>query len=190
MTKKIYIVRHCAACGQAAEAELTEQGRKQAELLRDFFSNIKLDRIISSPFSRAVQSAEPLSRTINVKIEKDERLSERILSSANLPDWYEKLKETFLDAELKFEGGESSDEALKRIGSVVDEVFEADVENTMIVTHGNIMSLLLRRFNSEFDFECWKNLSNPDVFQLSTTESGVMIERIWQEPKEITFSAH
>lgn len=37
MTKEIYVVRHCEARGQAAEAQLTEQGEKQAELLVRFF---------------------------------------------------------------------------------------------------------------------------------------------------------
>ena len=71
-------------------------------------------------------------------------MSERILSTTDLPDWYEKLKETFNDAELKFEGGESSLEAMNRIVNVVDDVCKSEIENTLIVTHGNIMSLLLK----------------------------------------------
>ena len=180
MTKEIYVVRHCEARGQAAEAQLTEQGEKQAELLVRFFSNKKIDRIISSPFLRAIQSVEPISQKKNLKIEIDERLSERILSTTDLPDWYEKLKETFNDAELKFEGGESSQEAMNRIVNVVDDVCKSEIENILIVTHGNIMSLLLKNFNNDFDFECWKNLRNPDVFQLCLTENEVNIERIWQ----------
>nr|WP_329808713.1 histidine phosphatase family protein [Lysinibacillus sphaericus] len=62
MTKEIYVVRHCEARGQAAEAQLTEQGEKQAELLVRFFSNKKIDQIISSPFLRAIQSVEPISQ--------------------------------------------------------------------------------------------------------------------------------
>jgi len=180
MTKNMYVVRHCEAVGQVSEAQLTEQGGKQAEFLAGFFSDKKIDRIISSPFLRAIQSAEPISQKTNIKIEIDERLSERVLSTTDLPDWYEKLKETFNDSELKFEGGESSQEAMNRIVNVVDEVFKSESENTLIVTHGNIMSLLLKNFNSDFGFECWKNLSNPDVFQLCLTENEVNIERIWQ----------
>ncbi|MBT2606631.1 histidine phosphatase family protein [Bacillus sp. ISL-53] len=181
MLKKMYIVRHCEAQGQPSESQLTEKGSKQAKYLVDFFSDAKIDRIISSPFLRAIQSVEPLSEKINLKIEIDERLSERTLSTTDLPDWVEKLKATFNDMELKFEGGESSQEAMNRIVNVVDEVFKSETENTIIVTHGNLMSLLLKNYNNNFDFECWKNLSNPDVFQLTSTKNDVNMERIWQE---------
>ncbi len=43
------------------------------------------------------------------------------------------------------------------------------------------MSLLLKNYNDDFDFECWKNLSNPDVFQLTFIKNDVNMEHIWQE---------
>ncbi|WP_404349363.1 histidine phosphatase family protein [Sutcliffiella horikoshii] len=166
MSKNIYIVRHCEAEGQPAEAQLTGKGFKQAGELAKFFSNTPIDRIISSPFLRAIQSIEPLSKETNSSIEVDERLAERTLSCVDLPDWLEKLKETYDDLELKYEGGESSREARDRIVSVVEEAFKSDEENTIIVTHGNIMSLLIRHYQPSFGFEDWKNLRNPDVFLL------------------------
>lgn len=181
MLKRIYVVRHCEANGQPSESLLTEKGLKQAKNLAEFFNNIKIDRIITSPFLRAIQSAEPLSEKRKIKIEIDERLSERVLSTENLPDWYEKLKVTFNNLELKFEGGESSQEAMDRIVNVVEEVFKSKEENTMIVSHGNIISLLLKNFNSDFGFECWRNLSNPDVFQITYTRDNFNLERIWEE---------
>ncbi|MET3696514.1 2,3-bisphosphoglycerate-dependent phosphoglycerate mutase [Bacillus oleivorans] len=181
MLKKIYVVRHCEAQGQPSESQLTEEGLKQAKYLVDFFSNTKIDRIISSPFLRAIQSVEPLSEKTNIKIEIDERLSERTLSTTDLPDWYEKLKATFKDMDLKFEGGESSKEAMNRIVNVVKEVIKSGTGNTLIVSHGNIISLLLKNYNNDFDFECWKNLSNPDVFQINCINNEVNFERIWDE---------
>ena len=115
MKKRIYIVRHCETKGQPPESQLTEKGLAQAKYLSGFFSNTKIDRIISSPFLRAIQSVEPISEETNIKIEIDECLSERTLSTTDLPDWLEKLKATFNDLELKFQGGESSKEAMNRI---------------------------------------------------------------------------
>ncbi|MED3785805.1 histidine phosphatase family protein [Peribacillus frigoritolerans] len=66
-----------------------DKGYKQAIYLSEFFSNPKIDRIISSPFLRAIQSVEPISEETNIKIEIDERLSERTLSTTDLPDWLE-----------------------------------------------------------------------------------------------------
>jgi 2,3-bisphosphoglycerate-dependent phosphoglycerate mutase len=105
--KKIYLIRHCEAQGQPAEAPLTDNGFRQANHLSKFFRDVPIDRIISSPYKRAVQTAEPLAKRMNLEIEKNDLLTERILSSQNLIDWIEKLRATFADFELKFEGGES-----------------------------------------------------------------------------------
>lgn len=142
MAKHIYVIRHCEAKGQSSTASLTEQGFYQAESLTEFFADKKIDRIITSPFLRAIQTIEPLSTRKNINIEIDERLSERILSTCDLPDWYEKLRATFIDMELKFDSGESSNEAMKRIVQVVEETFKSQSEHTIIVSHGNIITLL------------------------------------------------
>ncbi|MGE7946060.1 histidine phosphatase family protein [Lysinibacillus sp. NPDC093688] len=180
MVKHIYVIRHCEARGQSADASLTEHGFHQAEILADFFTDKKIDRIITSPFLRAIQTIEPLSTRGNINIEIDERLSERILSTRDLPDWYEKLQATFTDMNLKFDSGESSKEAMERIVNVVKGIFQSDVKRTIVVSHGNIITLLLKHYNNDVDFQFWTHLSNPDVFQLSVKDHEVTLERIWE----------
>lgn len=177
--KQIYVIRHCEAEGQPFEAQLTENGLKQALNLSEFFSNIKIDKVISSPFKRAIQSIEPLAQRINAEIVLDERLSERVLSTENLPDWFEKLRATYDDLDLAFPGGESSQMAMNRIVAVVNEVFNSNADNCIIVTHGNIMSLLLKFFNNDFGFNDWRKLSNPDVFLLKNENMKITYERLW-----------
>lgn len=176
--KKVYLIRHCEAEGQPSEAPLTENGFKQANHLSDLFSEVPIDRIISSPYMRAVQSIEPLAKRINIEIETNEQLTERIVSTNNLPDWFDKLRATFDDLELKFEGGESSNEAMKRIVEVVENVFDSAPQNTIIVTHGNLLSLLLKHYNNNFGFEDWQRLRNPDVFFLKKENNRVTFERL------------
>ena len=181
MRKNIFIVRHCEAQGQSVDAQLTETGRQQAIDLSGFFANMKIDRIISSPFQRAVASVKPLSEKINIHIEADERLPERILSLENLPDWLDHLKASFTDMDLKLAGGESSRQAMRRIADVTEEAFHSEVNNTLIVTHGNIMSLLLKHFDDQFGFLSWQNLTNPDVYLLGKTNHSITVKRIWQQ---------
>ena len=107
-------------------------------------------------------------------------MTERILSTKNLSDWFEKLRSTFDDIELKFEGGESSREAMKRIVEVVGEAFSRNNNNTVIVTHGNLMSLLLMYFNKDYGFDDWQSLSNPDIFLLLNESNKVTFQRIWK----------
>jgi 2,3-bisphosphoglycerate-dependent phosphoglycerate mutase len=178
MNKEIYIVRHCAAEGQPATARLTEVGMKQSSELAQFFVGKKVDRIISSPYVRAIQTVKPLASNRGIEIEVDERLAERTLSTENLPDWLEKLKETFVDLDLTLPGGESSREAMRRVVAVIEDIDTN--ESTLIVSHGNLISLLLKSFDSNFGFAQWKELSNPDVFLLKINdEKEGHFERIW-----------
>lgn len=96
-----------------------------------------------------------------------------------MPDWYDKLRDTYVNFDLKYEGGESSREAVSRIIEVVDEVLKSDAENTIIVTHGGLLSLLLNHYNKNFGFEQWAALSNPDVYLL-TGENQITFERLWE----------
>ena len=179
---KIYVIRHCEAEGQSPEALLTDRGLEQVLDLSEFFSNIKIDRIISSPYKRAIDSIQPLARRLNIDVEIDRKLTERMLSTKNLSDWFEKLRSTFDDIELKFEGGESSREAMNRIVEVVEGAFSSNNNNnnTVIVTHGNLMSLLLMYFNKDIGFDDWRRLSNPDVFLLTNENNKVTFKRVWK----------
>lgn len=180
MNKNLYIIRHCEAEGQSPEAPLTERGFTQANELSDFLSDIKIDRVISSPFLRAIQTIKPFAENKNIEIEKDSRLTERILSSTFFPDWMDKLESTFTDLNVKYEGGESSHEAMDRIIEVVNDILASDSENTIIVAHGGIISLLLNYYDKNFGFEQWKNLSNPDVYLLRNAKNDVQYQRLWK----------
>ncbi|MEH7386413.1 histidine phosphatase family protein [Bacillus sp. JJ1521] len=176
--KAIYMIRHCEAEGQEPEACLTEKGQKQAVELATFFNNRNVDRIISSPFKRAIQTIQPLANELSIDIETNPLLAERVLSSTNMPDWFEKLKATYEDFDLTYEGGESSREAANRIIEVVDDVLKSDGEHIIIVSHGGLMSLLLNHYNKNFGFEQWVTLSNPDVYVLKQGQQ-ITLERIW-----------
>ncbi|MGG3963430.1 histidine phosphatase family protein, partial [Heyndrickxia faecalis] len=92
-----------------------------------------------------------------------------------------KLHATFDNLDLKYSGGESSKEAMDRIVNVVIDSLESEHESTVIVTHGNIMSLLLHHFDKNFGFEQWKELTNPDVYLLNSFDEKINYTRLWDE---------
>lgn len=179
--KTFYIVRHCQADGQSKDAALTPQGITQSHELAQFFSSIHLNQIISSPYKRAIQTTEPLAHAKQLEIKIDQRLSERVLSSKPIDNWYEKLKLSFTDLHMTCEGGESSQEAMNRIVEALHEQIKLEKDHTLLVTHGNIMSLLLKHADSTIGFEEWKKLSNPDVYILKYfSPDHIEAKRIWQ----------
>ncbi|MCF6409900.1 histidine phosphatase family protein [Pseudalkalibacillus salsuginis] len=179
--QKLYIVRHCKAEGQPPEARLTEEGFNQAKELADFFTAIQIDRIISSPFTRAQQSIEPTARRKGLQIETDDRLAERILSTEHHEDWLEKLRHSFDYMKMRLQGGESNEEAMERAERLIIDLKERTEQNIILVTHGNLMTLLLKYFDDTYGFEEWKKLSNPDVFLVSFEDDAHEVERLWEK---------
>ena len=185
---RIYVVRHCKAAGQEPEAPLTPEGEQQAHSLADFLSGQQagaladfladqpIDYIVSSPFRRAQATIAPLAERLGLPVHLDDRLGERVLSAGPLPDWQERLHASFADPDLTLEGGESGRAAMARASAAVDAVQATGAQAPVIVTHGNLMALLLRRFDERFGFEAWAALTNPDVFVIE----GATVRRIWR----------
>ena len=177
--KTIYVVRHAKAEGQPRESHLTMEGNKQAEQLVHFFQDKPIDRIISSPFLRTLQTIQPLAEMRKLPIIQDERLAERVLSSRDYPDWKEQLSLSFENFEMVLEGGESNQSGYERACSILEEIIQGDDKNVILVTHGNLMTLLLRYFNDKAGIDELFALSNPDVYEISINGEQKSMTRIW-----------
>ncbi|ANU09831.1 phosphoglycerate mutase [Planococcus antarcticus DSM 14505] len=175
MNKTIFLIRHCQATGQAPDAELTEMGKKQAKDLAEFLQKRQVIHFISSPLTRAIQSIEPAADCLGLPIRIDDRLAERVLSSEDLPDWMEKLEESFDDADLKFAGGESGKEATDRAMEILNEM----EDRTAAVTHGNLLGLLLKQIDASYGFSEWQKLTNPDVYEVEIKSGDASVKRVW-----------
>jgi phosphohistidine phosphatase SixA len=76
----LLLVRHASAGdpsqweGDDRRRPLDDGGRLQAEALVEALDGFELDRIVSSPFLRCVQTVEPIARARGLEIEHDERL--------------------------------------------------------------------------------------------------------------------
>jgi 2,3-bisphosphoglycerate-dependent phosphoglycerate mutase len=178
MHKTLYIIRHAKATGQNPDAPLTPEGEQQAIRLADQFVSLPIERIVSSPYRRATQSIAPLAQRLQLPITTDERLTERVLSSSDLADWMSALRASFDDLELCFPGGESSGAATQRAVAVLNDVLAHSVGTSVIVTHGNLMTLLLKHFNPEIGFAEWQQLSNPDVYRVELEGGSATLQRM------------
>ena len=181
--KKIYFVRHCIADGQHIDSPLTTIGMRQAHLLSIFFSeqDVKIDKIISSPYLRAIESIKPYAEKENIKIEINDRLKERILSEEPIDDWMDVLEQSFRDPDFSLPGGESSNDAINRVNPLLESIFmDKAIEQAIIVSHGNLIALMLKQFTDKFGFDEWKSLNNPDVYLLTRDKMDCSVKCLWK----------
>jgi 2,3-bisphosphoglycerate-dependent phosphoglycerate mutase len=180
--QKIVLVRHATATGQDANAALTIEGQCQARRLADLLLQFQIQRVISSPFVRATESVGPFCRRADLRLETDDRLVERVLSARNLPDWREHLRRSFDDLDYCLEDGESSRTAQARGNSAVRAALALG-ERCVLVTHGNLLALILRSIDATVGFDVWSRLSNPDAFVLHVDDEGPRgFSRVWTDP--------
>ncbi|HDR7621338.1 TPA: histidine phosphatase family protein [Bacillus mycoides] len=183
--KKIIVIRHCSATGQERNAELTNMGRDQSNTVATFLmvNHLQIDHIISSPFVRAIDSIRPYALQANLSIQEDERLAERILSTVSMDDWLQKLEYTFTNIDIAFSGGESTKQAMDRPISLIQEVLKLEHDTTLLVTHGNLLTLILKHFNHTIGFDTWKTLTNPDIYEITLDEQSI-IKQLWEAPSK------
>ena len=169
--QRIVLVRHAAATGQDANAPLTIEGQRQTSVLADFLLQFQIQRVISSPFVRATQSIGPFCGRAGLRMETDDRLVERVLSARDLPDWREHLRRSFDDMDYCLEDGESSRTAQVRGTSAVRAAL-ATGQRCVLVTHGNLLALILKSVDATVGFDLWSRLSNPDAYVLHVNDEG------------------
>jgi 2,3-bisphosphoglycerate-dependent phosphoglycerate mutase len=177
----LYLVRHCQSSGQAPDAPLTPLGHEQAEQVATSLRARGIARIVSSPYLRAVQTVEPLASQLGLSIETDVRLIERNLSPERLDDWIDRLRAAWADHDLALPGGESSRQATARGMAAIEAIVDDGRTPTVVVSHGNLISLLLHAFDGRPGFETWQALTNPDLFEVvrTTSPDAWTVTRTW-----------
>ena len=182
MTELLF-VRHCESSGPHPDAPLTEEGFAQAARLADFLAPFEPDHIVSSPFRRALETIAPFATRSGLAVHSEPRIAERELSAEPLGDWLEQLRKTWEDFDYRAPGGETSREAQLRGRQAFDEIAAAGHRCVLLVSHGNLLGLLMNTIEPSFDHDRWRALTNPDVFRVraKAAGSGYAIQRLWVE---------
>ena len=178
--ERLILIRHCQASGQEPNTALTEAGLRQAAALRDFLAAQPIDAVVSGEYRRARQSAEPLASALGLPVKIDGRLNERTLAARPIDNWREIVRDSFADPYLRGPGGESARQVLARAWAALHDLLNDSCRLPAVVTHGNLMSLVLNSLDAAFAYDGWENLSNPDVYMLRDAGDGrLAFRRLW-----------
>ena len=178
--RSLLLIRHCESSGQSPDSQLTHIGFRQADALANFLTGRKIDFVVASAFRRARQSIEPFATANGLMVHVDSRFNERTLSKSPISHWRNMVRDSFDDLDLRAPGGESAREVLARAWNGINELLDGGCDLPLAVTHGNLLSLVLKSLDDTFGFEGWERLSNPDVYMLQRTmDERVTYERLW-----------
>ena len=150
----LYLIRHGQTKSNSQgrylgsfEDELSLQGVKEIEKVKEYIKTIPFDKVFSSERKRAVDSAKIL---VDKDIICDYRLNERdfgIFENKTYKEICDKYplekkawEENWID--YKIPSGESVIEAYKRVVEFMKFLEKENCENCLIVTHGGIIRLI------------------------------------------------
>lgn len=165
--------------GQRLAASLTERGRSAAQALETRLEGVPIDRIVTSPLGRAVETARILDAGRGLAIETDDRLTELDYGvwegltveqiNARFPGEFELYERD--PASHAVGGGESGHEVAARLSLLMAELVDwaeaAGAERTCaLVGHSSVNRILLAMllevalidYRRRFDQD-WANLT-------------------------------
>lgn len=156
--KKIYVVRHGETQWNREEVfrgtkdiPLNEIGKKQAERVGLYFSHMPVNRIISSPLSRALQTAEAISKTTNAAVDTMEEFTDMnfgIWEGLALREVEERFPLDFSlwkasPDKLRIENGETLAMVRDRISAGLANIDYDREDMVVIVTHRVICKIFI-----------------------------------------------
>ncbi len=152
--KKIYFVRHGESEGNAGELQqtpetlLTKRGLEQAQVIGKRISHISFDKLISSNFKRAIQTADEISKITGKSVTQSDLFFERMRPSEQVGKKKvdnavsEKLYfEAWLRGE-KYKDGESFSELAERAQKALAYLESLPEERIVVVTHGIFLKVI------------------------------------------------
>ena len=133
------------------DIELSQRGRRQAELLAKHLKNFRIDAIFSSPLSRAVQTAQPSAEALGLTVEPEEAINDLNFGlwtglscdevMEKYPQQFEKWRSNPLD--MDFPEGDKVREARIRSFEWLKEISRGEYGTIALVTHKVILKLLV-----------------------------------------------
>lgn len=176
---KILVARHAESEFSADERGrgLTSNGKKMAqEMMAKNAGQFQVDRIFSSPYRRAVDTALPWTDAFQLEIVQDERLRERQVAGDPVEDFEGFAQKQWLDFEFSLPRGESLAETAARGCEAIRQLERKHRGETLLIAgHGTWMGAVFHAFDPGFGYPQWKAMKMPDLWEMIFYK-GIFVE--------------
>lgn len=156
----LYLIRHGESIYNAEEriqgqsdVPLSELGRRQGEAVAEALAAVPIEAVYASPLCRASDTARPIADRHGLALRTDPRLMELNVGvfanrlRSELADEYPTELAQWLggDEDFVIPGGESRRQLTQRGCEAICSIVAARHREAVIVTHGGLLSVTLRR---------------------------------------------
>ena len=170
----VYFVRHAqpdysAHHEDTEQASLTPQGRIDAQKACALLADKKIDAIFSSPYPRAKDTVEPLSKALGLPVQFEEDFRERAIG-VWLEDFDGYAQRQWSDFSYKISGGESLQEVQQRSTAALEKLLTAYPNKSLVIGgHGTCISTILNRYDASFGYQDFQRIVGwmPWIVQLT-----------------------
>jgi len=163
----IYFVRHGVTdqgekhFNQDNEEPLNERGRQQAKALAERFEDLNIDKVISSPLKRALETAKEISEEVTIsplfaEIRKPKGLIGKQKDDPGVKEILEKMEEMITkDPEWHYDDEENFVDIKARGIKAMEYLERLKEENVIGVSHARMITIIvgLMMFGEDFSPE-------------------------------------
>jgi 2,3-bisphosphoglycerate-dependent phosphoglycerate mutase len=173
---RLLLVRHATSVpprpGGPDEASrpLSHRGLAEAARLTELLAPLRPDRIVSSPYLRAVQTVEPLAADLGLPVERNRELREWESGLDPRPDWEAHYRWSLAHPHEARGPGESLTALCSRAMRALRAIsLGLGLDGAAVVaSHGTWIARALQTFGREVDVEDWLAMPSPSVFEIET----------------------
>lgn len=164
---KLYIVRHGESTSNAsllhqhAQVELSDSGYKQAQSVAKRFLHIPIETIVSSPMTRAKQTAEAIQKVTQKEVvftnllkevKKPTEFEGKSLTDPALQDAKERIKKHFSNPLWHYSDEENFSDLKDRTSKFLNYISQFPNKHIGVVSHGDFIRILVGMMIFEEDF--------------------------------------
>ena len=162
----------------ASAWRLGEVGRRRAEMLASRLGELNPSVIWSSVEPKAVETAEIIAEAFGVPVEVADGLEEHHRSSvpffATRDEFEGRVEQLFQRPDQLVLGEETADQARTRMTAAIAEVIDAGQMDSIVVTHGTVMTLYVVRVAGVQPMSFWRRLGLPSYAVLSLPSMNML----------------
>jgi broad specificity phosphatase PhoE len=157
---KVYFVRHGVSTlteskHQTPETPLSDVGIKQTIAIANRFTNIPIEVILTSSYTRALQTAQEIEKITSVSLVESDLLVERKMPSQfygkpvhdpEIVPIHNTIRENFYNQDWHYADEENFIDLFSRAKKALSYIVSQQKEHVAVVTHGYFLTVMIFYF--------------------------------------------